>query len=137
MQKRQFLERVFGTSYTVKIFKNLEITKITINDAGEQQNFSMRSSVSVWYSIIARYPGNLRSTTLSNRLINHFSVWDLSSLALLRHCERLVESLVVPHGDLNYLASFTYQDLLPQSTLNLSTLLLYSFKINENIVRFS
>ena len=62
---------VFGISHTVKIFKNLEITKITINDAGEQTEF-----IDEVLSL-----GVILGRTLSwepqinpKKLINHYSV---------------------------------------------------------------
>ena len=90
---------VFGTSHTIRIFKQLQISTITSNDASEQTEFVdevlclgviLDSSLS-WEPQINHITKKLNKSLFGVRFIQ-----PCTALALRK---RLVESLVLPHLD--------------------------------------
>ena len=90
---------VFGTSHTVKLFRDLQIQKITINDDGDQTDFvdevvslgvTLDSTLS-WEPQVNQVTKKVNKSLFGLRFIQ-----PCTTLALRK---RLVESLVLPHLD--------------------------------------
>ena len=75
---------VFGTPHT--IFKDPQISKITINNVGEQTEF-VDEVLSLGVILDTRFLGSPRSTGLPKSSINRYLVSDSLSVVLLKLCE--------------------------------------------------
>ena len=76
---------VFGTSHAIKPFKDLQISKITINKAGEQTEF--------FDEVLISLRGILNNTLSRELQVNRFTKNFNFKIF------RFVESLVLPHLD--------------------------------------
>lgn len=90
---------VFGTAHTIKLFKDLQISKITINNAGEQTDFvdevvslgvTLDNTLS-WESQVNQVTKKVNKSLFGLRFIQPCTTQALR--------KRLVESLVLPHLD--------------------------------------